>query len=192
MAKRVFFSFHYQDIADFRGNVVRNHWRLKPDRESAGYFDASVWEKVKKESDVAVKKLINGAIVNTTNTCVLIGTDTYLRRWVRYEIIKSLASGNHIFGVHINKIKGRDGLTKPYGNNPFDYLGYQYSGDGKKLIPIEFKNGKWIIFNDYPAYNLKIIVHKDKWGKAYKISNDYKTHCWDSHDGYNNFTKWTK
>lgn len=25
MAKRVFFSFHYQDVIDFRANVVRNH-----------------------------------------------------------------------------------------------------------------------------------------------------------------------
>lgn len=44
MAKRVFFSFHYQDVIDFRANVVRNHWMTKPDREEAGYFDASIWK----------------------------------------------------------------------------------------------------------------------------------------------------
>ena len=44
MAKRVFFSFHYQDVIDFRANVVRQHWVTKPDREDAGFFDASVWE----------------------------------------------------------------------------------------------------------------------------------------------------
>ncbi len=33
MAKRVFFSFHYQNGIDFRANVVRNHWMTKPDRE---------------------------------------------------------------------------------------------------------------------------------------------------------------
>jgi hypothetical protein len=41
MAKRVFFSFHYKDVADFRANVVRNHWLTKPDREICGYYDAS-------------------------------------------------------------------------------------------------------------------------------------------------------
>ena len=29
MARRVFFSFHYQDVIDFRANVVRNHWLTK-------------------------------------------------------------------------------------------------------------------------------------------------------------------
>ena len=46
MAKRVFFSFHYQDVIDFRANVVRNHKLTKDDH--AGYFDASIWEKAKK------------------------------------------------------------------------------------------------------------------------------------------------
>jgi len=44
MAKRIFFSFYYQDVIDFRANVVRQHWLTKPDRESAGFFDASIWE----------------------------------------------------------------------------------------------------------------------------------------------------
>ena len=46
MAKRVFFSFHYQDVIDFRANVVRNHKTTK--HEGAGYFDASIWEDAKK------------------------------------------------------------------------------------------------------------------------------------------------
>ena len=44
MAKRVFFSFHYQDVIDFRANAVRNHWLTKADLEDAGFFDVSVWE----------------------------------------------------------------------------------------------------------------------------------------------------
>lgn len=54
MAKRVFFSFHYQDVIDFRANVVRNHWVTK-DREEAGYFDASIWEEAQKKGDLALK-----------------------------------------------------------------------------------------------------------------------------------------
>jgi len=26
MAKRVFFSFHYKDVSDFRANIVRKHF----------------------------------------------------------------------------------------------------------------------------------------------------------------------
>ena len=88
MARRVFFSFHYQDVSDFRANVVRNNWVTK-DREAAGFFDASIWEDAKKTSDIALKRLINSEVQNTTVTVVLIGSDTYSRRWVRYEIIKA-------------------------------------------------------------------------------------------------------
>ena len=59
MAKRVFFSFHYQDVIDFRANVVRNHWLTKSDREDAGFFDASIWETAKRTSSLALKRLIN-------------------------------------------------------------------------------------------------------------------------------------
>ena len=117
MANRVFFTFHYQDVIDFRANVVRNHWLTKPDREAAGFYDASLWEKAKKESDAeaALKRLINGGLDNTSNTCILIGSNTYARPWVRYEILQGFKRGNHLFGVHINSIKGKDGLTKNAG-----------------------------------------------------------------------------
>ena len=91
MAKRVFFSFHYQDVIDFRANVVRNHWMTKPDRTSAGFFDASIWETAKKSGSIAVKRLINSGLEGTTGTCVLIGSQTYLRPWVRYEIPKEFS-----------------------------------------------------------------------------------------------------
>jgi hypothetical protein len=118
MANRVFFTFHYQDVIDFRANVVRNHWLTKPDREAAGFYDASIWETARKQGDIALKRLINDGLENTTNTCVLIGSSTYSRPWVRYEILKSFKRGNHLFGVHINSIKGKDGLTKTSGPNP--------------------------------------------------------------------------
>ena len=130
MANRVFFTFHYQDVIDFRANVVRNHWLTKPDREAAGFYDASIWETARKQGDVALKRLINGGLENTTNTCVLIGSSTYSRPWVRYEILKSFKRGNHLFGVHINSIKGKDGLTKASGPNPLEYVGVTFSASG--------------------------------------------------------------
>jgi len=46
MARRVYFGFDYEDVADFRANVVRNHWRTKEHRNVAGFFDASLWERL--------------------------------------------------------------------------------------------------------------------------------------------------
>jgi hypothetical protein len=96
MAKRVFFSFHYQDVIDLRANVVRKHDLTKDDREDAGFFDASVWEKSHKTGYSALTRLINDALEGTSVTCVLIGSETYSRRWVRYEILKSMFKGNKI------------------------------------------------------------------------------------------------
>ena len=191
MAKRVFFSFHYQDVIDFRANVVRNHWLLKPDRSAAGYFDASIWEKAKKEGSMALKRLINGAIKNTSNTCVLIGTDTFNRKWVSYEIMKSMESGNNIFAVHINRIKGKDGKMKAKGPNPLHYLGYSFSDDGKKLNLQDYVNGKWIKYPDLEGWSVKE-VDKNIRNKIYRLKEDYNTYDWIADDGYNKFSSWVK
>ncbi|MCB0109299.1 MAG: TIR domain-containing protein, partial [Caldilineaceae bacterium] len=82
MAKRVFFSFHYQDVIDFRANVVRQHWLTKPDRQAAGFFDASIWGNAKLSGDTAIKRVINAGLERTSVTCVLVGSDTWARRWV--------------------------------------------------------------------------------------------------------------
>ena len=187
MAKRVFFSFHYQDVIDFRANVVRNHKTTK--HEGAGYFDASIWEASKKESPLALKKLINAELKNTSVTAVLIGSDTYSRRWVRYELFKSLEQGKKLLGIHINSINGKDSKTKSLGPNPFEYLAIEYSEDGKKLFLNEYKNGKWVRYSDLDSWNISGIKQSD-WGKAYKLSNYYNVYDWSANNGYVNFEKW--
>lgn len=191
MTKRVFFSFHYKDVIDFRANVVRNHWAVKGDREEAGYFDASVWEEAKKENEIGLKRLINGALENTSATCVLVGSDTYAREWVRYEIIRSIYRGNRVFGVHINKIKGKDQKTKSNGPNPFEYLALKYSEDGTKVEVFEAANGKWIAYEKLPSYTLKKVAPEQKRGRLFKLSGlGYKMYCWSADGGYENFATW--
>lgn len=193
MARRVFFSFHYQDVIDFRANVVRNHWMTKPDRESAGFFDASIWESARKQGDTALKKLINEGLKNTTNTCVLIGSETYARPWVRYEILKSFKRGNHLFGVHINSVKGKNGQAKQKGVDPFDYLGVKFTESGKTATLLEYSAGKWVEYEkiDTGASYLVDVAAQYR-GKGFKLSDWYNTYCWNDHDGYNKFSAWVK
>ena len=191
MAKRVFFSFHYKDVIEFRANVVRKHWVVKADREEAGYFDASIWEEAQKTNDLGLTRLINGALGNTSATCVLVGSQTYARPWVRYEIIKSLCRGNRLFAVHINQINGKDQQTKSNGPNPFDYLALKYSDDGKKVEVFEAKDGKWAVYSKLSGYTLKNTAIEQRWGKSFKLSSlGYKIYCWSEDNGYNNFATW--
>ena len=48
MARKVFFSFHYDDVVSFRANVVRQHGFFKGNQE-AGFWDNSIWEEAKKQ-----------------------------------------------------------------------------------------------------------------------------------------------
>ena len=103
MARRVFFSFHYDDVT--RANVVRNSDQIMRRYEPAARFhDKSLWEEAKKQGALAIKRMINGGLNGSSVTCVLIGQSTWSRRWVRYEILKSLVRGNGILGVNIHDV----------------------------------------------------------------------------------------
>ena len=188
MAKRVFFSFHYQDVIDFRANVVRNH-KLTKGTEKDGYFDASIWEESQKKGDLALKRMINAELQNTTVTAVLIGTETYARRWVRYEIMKSLERGNAVLGVHINGIAGKDQKTKALGKNVFDWLGLQISADGKTGTPTVWDGQQWVYYSDIGAFSINE-QPVEKRGNHYQLSHWLPVYDWLSGDGFNNFDSW--
>ena len=191
MAKRVFFSFHYKDVAEFRANVVRNHWRFKLNRNIAGYYDASIWESAKNQGDVALKRLINSGLEGTSNTCVLIGSQTYSRPWVRYELLKSFKKGNSIIGVHINSIKCRNQQTKIKGPNPLEYVGVTFSDSGLTATLWEKINGKWVKYDKIDGTaSYRVEVAQKYRGKGYNLSEFFNVYDWVSDNGYNTFASW--
>ena len=116
MARRVFFSFHYQrDL--WRVNVVRNSG-VVDGVSAAGFHDASLWEETKKQGDSAVKRMIDRGLEGTSVTVVLIGALTAGRRFVSYEIEQSVARRNGIFGLRIDRIKDQFGMTDIQGPIP--------------------------------------------------------------------------
>lgn len=188
MARRVFFAFHYKDVAEFRANAVRNHSIVK--QEDAEYFDASLWEESKRNGDVAVKRMVNAALERTTVTAVLIGSETWARRWVRYEIMKSLHRGNELLGIHINSIRGKDGLTKTNGADPFNNLGYRFSADGRKIDLWEWNGRAWAIFNDLEPWTFAEPRAPQFRGIFYRLTGRANIYDWISDEGYNNFNVW--
>ncbi len=192
MAKRVFFSFHYQDVIDFRANVVRRHWLMKPDREATGFFDASLWGNAKLSGDIGIKRVINSGLEGTSATCVLIGSDTYARKWVRYEIMKSFRRGNSIFSVHINSIKGRDQYTKLKGANPLNYLGVTYSDSGLTATLWESVNDNWKEYAEIEgsaSYRTGGVGAQYR-GRGFNLGQWYREYDWAADNGYQNFGSW--
>jgi MTH538 TIR-like domain (DUF1863) len=116
MARRVFFSFHYQrDI--WRVNQIRNIGEIVG-TAAAGFHDSSLWEEAKKKGDAAIKAMIDEGLKNTTVTVVCIGGATAGRKYVNYEISQSIARGNGIVGIQINELKDKNGQTDTVGATP--------------------------------------------------------------------------
>ncbi len=106
-----------------------------------------MWETARRQGEVARKRLINGALDSTSNTCILVGAGTYARPWVRYEVLKSFRRGNHNFAVHINGIKGKDGTTKDLGLNPLSFVGVTFSTDGQTGTLWEKNGDNWVKYD---------------------------------------------
>ncbi len=96
MARRVFFSFHYDDIMN--ANIVRMSGEFKPTKET-GFYDASLWENARTRGVAAIQRLIDAGLNNTSVTCFLLGAKTSTRPWCKYELEKSKADEKGILGI---------------------------------------------------------------------------------------------
>ena len=151
MGRSSFFSFHYQrDI--FRVNIVRNHYLTKGGYNIAGYWDHSLWESVKKEGDLAIKRMINRGLKSTSVTVVLIGAETSTRRWVNYEIQKSYERGNGMIGIYIHNIRSINGYTDFAGGNPFDNFSITLNGQNVYLSQI-YPTYDWVHDKGYNNFS---------------------------------------
>lgn len=139
MARKTFFSFHYERDA-WRAANVRNSGVLSDDEES-GFIDAVDWEKIEREGDGAIKRWIQDQLKGTTATVVLIGAETAQREWVLYEIRESWKRGNAVLGVRIHGIKDRDGNTDSYGANPLDAIKLE----GGAALSTVCKTYDWVV-----------------------------------------------
>ena len=127
MARRVFFSFKYQDVS--RANVVRNSWVPKGSI-AAGFYDAAEFEKIKRQGDYAIKSWIDSQLEGTSVTVVLVGDKTCSSRWVKYEIQKSIEIKNGLLGIDISKIRDLNGNTvERCGQIPEGYSFYLWNND---------------------------------------------------------------
>jgi hypothetical protein len=125
--RRVFFSFHYADI--MRVNNVRLSGEFAKSsadsgRDVEGFYDNSLWESRKRDGEEAVRNLIREGVKNSSAVCVLVGTETWARPWVRYEIARAVIDGRGLLVVHVNGLKHHQlMIAHVSGPNPLDYIG---------------------------------------------------------------------
>ena len=119
MIRHVFFSFHYQqDIC--RVSQVRERWRLRG--QTNIFLDPLSWEAVKRQGPMTIKSWIARQMDGTSVTVVLIGEHTARRRYVKFEIERSISEGKGILGIYIDGIRDGDGHLSARGRNPLESL----------------------------------------------------------------------
>lgn len=139
MARKIFFSFHYERDA-WRAGQVRNS-DLLPNEDEHGFVDAAAWEEIKRKGDAAIQNWINEQLEGTSVTVVLIGAETAQRPWVDYEIRTSWKKGNALIGLYIHNLKDQESKTDTNGPNPLDNI---YLTDGQSLSSI-CKTYDWVL-----------------------------------------------
>lgn len=194
LRRKVFFSFHFEDDI-FEVNQVRNSWRFRPEEDVQGVFiDASIWESRRFESEDSLKRLIRDEIENTSVTCVLAGRQTYERRWVRYEIARSVAKRNGLLTVRLEGLKKPRGLMEALqlpGPDPLGHMGLFLEDDGSvRLIELS-PSGQWQYYHDYreavrPPASWSGLVP----GQVSPLTRWCTSYDYAIGDGYNNLSLW--
>lgn len=126
MARRVFFSFHYErDVR--RIQQVRSSWVVRAKGEAQPFYDAAEFEEAKKRAG-GIEKWIEEQLKGTSVTVVLFGYKTYEREWVRHEIKRSYELGKGMLAIDIHKVKDPQSGTDFAGRNPLSYWNVEKAG----------------------------------------------------------------
>jgi len=194
--RRAFFSFHYDDI--MRVNNVRNAWKIDhPDTPAMrSFYDSSLWESRKLEGPDALKRLIREGVQNTSAICVLIGSETWSREWVRYEIARAIIDNRGLLGVHINGLKHHaTGCPHPNGQNPFDHIGLcrqdnAYPGTSQYFL-YEHNGSGWYPYTHYTqAVSLPAYLTPPSPGYIRQLSSSVPTYEFALQEGHRNIGAW--
>jgi hypothetical protein len=115
MARKVFYSFHYQPDCS-RAAQVRNMGVVEGNQPASD----NDWESIQKGGDAAIKRWIAGQLNGKSCSVVLIGAETAGRKWINYEIETSWTEGKGLLGIYIHRLKDFSSQQSQKGSNPFD------------------------------------------------------------------------
>lgn len=129
MARKVFFSFDF----------ARDSWRVANVRssqaitglEKSQFLDGAAWESIKRKGDPAIQAWIEKELKGTSVTVVLLGAETGRRRWVKYEVKRTIELGKGLMAIDISKVRDQRGGVVKLGPNPLPsgYPLYAWNND---------------------------------------------------------------
>jgi hypothetical protein len=165
MARRVFFSFHF-DADSWRASQVRNAGVVEGDEP----VSSNDWEAVKRGGDDAIKRWINGQMSGKSCLVVLIGAATAGRKWIKYEIGHAWNEGKGVVGVHIHNLKDAQQFQSRIGADPFAAFSMDRDGASMSTIVERFNPNSaesTVVYSTIKSYLAEWVE------RAVKIRNDY-------------------
>lgn len=146
LARKVFFSFHYE--RDVRRIVqVRNSWVVRPGDEAQAFFDKAEFEAVKKRVG-GIEKWIEEQLKGTSVTVVLFGAETYKRPWVLHELYRSFELNKGILAIDIHRVKDPQSGADTQGRNPLEYISIERGGR-KVTLNSTYQSYDWVLNDGY-------------------------------------------
>ena len=167
LKRNVFYSFHY-DYDVFRVQLIRNMGVISGNEP----VNVNEWEKIKQRGDISIRNWIDKEISKSSCLVALIGTNTYLRPWVKYEIQQAWLQGKGLLGIYIHNLKDlRTNTTCIQGYNPFAMVTVSYRGFETQLSQLVkcYNPNPNDAYNDI-YYNLNYLVED-------AIANRYRLAC---------------
>jgi len=169
----VYFAFDFDDL--FRVNNVRQAWKIDhPHSDNMrSFYDRSIWESKNIKDEKTLKNLMRGAIQYSSAVCVLVGTNTWKSRWVKYEIARAVIDNRGLLAVQINDLNHvKRQMPDQPGYSPLHLMGIYRSPENryylyeKRVVIADPSNGllgwEWQPYEDYtdpvplPRYILAI------------------------------------
>ena len=112
MARKVFYSFHYNPD-NWRASQVRNIGAIEGNQPAKD----NDWETITKGGDKAIEKWIADQMSGRSCVVVLIGAGTANRKWINHEIVKGWNDGKGVLGIYVHNLKNSEGKTSSKGSS---------------------------------------------------------------------------
>lgn len=117
MARKVFFSFHYerdsQRVSQIREcNCISQHFTKSP------FLPKSEWEAIQRTDETAVRNWIDKNMNGTSVPILCFWLETHTRPWVKYELEKAHREKGGIVAIDLSSMSTMQNQIDPIGINP--------------------------------------------------------------------------
>jgi hypothetical protein len=200
--RKVYFAFRYKDI--MRVNNVRQSGKIgfDEDKKPRDFYDRSIWEKRAIEDPESLKRMMREGVEHSSAVCVLVGSDTWQSKWVKYEIARALIDKKGLLAVGINGLRHVDTRSAhPPGINPLAVMG-MYKGTNGSFYLAENRwvpsvanvlqyEWRWFIYEDYkfPVTLPPYLIEKPN-SNVSALSEGARLYDYVANDGLNKLGSW--